>query len=1258
MDEDEEDQIDFEALLRAIAPPATPADAIAPDGALGNALSDFDPLQLVIAVAGLQTDPAFQANTVRFEWLTRLALTYCRGTRFLRRANLNRLLNDELAASRIPLLEDPIEDVMVEPVCTQRGAFLIFTGAWEKAGFCTETVLGAFSMLPEGEPREQALEHAYALLALSDALVQRAGLSRFTIGGGTPKGRVKIPSRGSLDALSRRVVFTWHDLADLGIDAGMLAPFVLDPANWADLREQEAGESMLEFRPLLLAEQGLVVAAPGNLSTAVRALFIDTAIGGGMNKRLRVNLLAVQSTLVGQGGLVRGEGPVQPLASGFARENISELSLGRYVHALFVIEDFEAFPKGAFIFETDADPAFGTAISHAIVTAHRHAVSQPGFRQGVTFLFLAGWGSGLNLELDLPPLPGWQIIALSPHDGLLLGACDDATAKDLVWMDLQFRIVRGMGFEFAADNGFLNRFQLWRNTDHAFIPVEEIEVTPPIRVSYDSNLMLNARREAYLTWDRRSLLRPDSVHATVMRMSPRTLFEDRQPIYASYTAVQLGRIASAVVIDDWYPVWFELDQDPDDAQHDDAFETFKAMLEWAGRVLPAALASRIAPDTQPIAIGLDVQWPAEGNAVRSPPADHVIAASVHVARDDSKGRARITLGPDWQIGLQRPDNYAEAALAAAVLDVVCAHAGVPRSGNGVAEVRAILGSNDARWRHAITVNRVIEALKAHGLVPQFEAIPESVSALVRTGVGWATRERDEGPVISGKAACRAFLDEQAALLLASLRAGVRRFRREALIVAALGAVQAAQADERHWGMSARALRAIHGDGSDRRVSFERHAALNVSLRASTIVAELAQAECPALEGLAIGTMDLSELQAHALLYFETIDMIPAIEAGRLEPVLRISPTGIIMRDHSFEENTIRRSVRVVHEAQRDRADRDYGRRMATGDVDETAPSSADTTDPALQAAVLAEYGVPLDGFVGLAQACGDLAVERGTGIVILRRSELAKHLVVATDQTPDAIARLLDRLTMPHRNGWDDIPPGANARDFDLGKLDRRFSPIGRPFLALDAEPDPLLAMAPGVVERCILHNLQGAITGILQGDFWTSPRMRSYVGERGRIEGNEFNDTVAERLRGLGLTAYAAAKPAWCFNHKNTPAVAELGDFDVLAISPDGSRAWIVEAKDLKLCRTIGESARRLTDYEGRMVDGKPDKMLRHLRRVAYARTHAADLAHRLKLAQTPVVAGLLVVNAPQPMEAMLADGNEDARVVMLSDLDLVTWF
>ena len=137
-----------------------------------------------------------------------------------------------------------------------------------------------------------------------------------------------------------------------------------------------------------------------------------------------------------------------------------------------------------------------------------------------------------------------------------------------------------------------------------------------------------------------------------------------------------------------------------------------------------------------------------------------------------------------------------------------------------------------------------------------------------------------------------------------------------------------------------------------------------------------------------------------------------------------------------------------------------------------------------------------------------------------------------------------------------------------------------------------------------------------------------------------------------------AGAHGAATNNHKKTPEVVALGDFDVLAITPDGARAWIVEAKDLKLCRTIGETARRLAEYEGKMLSsGKPDKMMRHLRRVAYAREHARDLQKRLGLPCTPKIAGIMIVRAPQPMESISLKGDKDARAVMLTNVAEVPW-
>ena len=57
--------------------------------------------------------------------------------------------------ARVSRLEDPLEDVMVERICTTHGEFSIFTGTWEKAGHYTESVLAAFAELPEGSPKQE-----------------------------------------------------------------------------------------------------------------------------------------------------------------------------------------------------------------------------------------------------------------------------------------------------------------------------------------------------------------------------------------------------------------------------------------------------------------------------------------------------------------------------------------------------------------------------------------------------------------------------------------------------------------------------------------------------------------------------------------------------------------------------------------------------------------------------------------------------------------------------------------------------------------------------------------------------------------------------------------------------------------------------------------------------------------------------------------------------------------------------------------------
>jgi hypothetical protein len=278
--------------------------------------------------------------------------------------------------------------------------------------------------------------------------------------------------------------------------------------------------------------------------------------------------------------------------------------------------------------------------------------------------------------------------------------------------------------------------------------------------------------------------------------------------------------------------------------------------------------------------------------------------------------------------------------------------------------------------------------------------------------------------------------------------------------------------------------------------------------------------------------------------------------------------------------------------------------------------------------------------------------------LVIRQSELIARLSQLHGFTGFDLRPALRRLTLPCRPGWAELPVGGSSRDYDLSKFDRPQSLIGRPIVAISTDEDPLLVVAPAVIERSAIHNLGGAHSGALQGDFWSSKKMRKFVGGKAEKLGMEFNDRVAASIADLGLSAKPSIKPSDCLNHKATDELKRLGDIDVLVVTDDGKHAWVVEAKDIRFCRTLAETASRLSEYRGVLrKDGKPDNLLRHLQRVEYVRDHASDLTTRLKLPAVPKVHGLVIVDSPQPMAFLPSHPSTDARTIMLSDMAEVPW-
>src|SRR5438270_12326106 len=124
-------------------------------------------------------------------------------------------------------------------------------------------------------------------------------------------------------------------------------------------------------------------------------------------------------------------------------------------------------------------------------------------------------------------------------------------------------------------------------------------------------------------------------------------------------------------------------------------------------------------------------------------------------------------------------------------------------------------------------------------------------------------------------------------------------------------------------------------------------------------------------------------------------------------------------------------------------------------------------------------------------------------------------------------------------------------------------------------------------------------------------------AGRNADIQGKDFEEMIADRLTQLGLQAWPDRKLSWPLNEK---VPDELGNIDVLAVSKDKKRVWVIEAKNLKLCRTEIEVASRLSNYRGELdKKGKPDDLLKHLRRVKYLRDRRDKLVQMLGLEQPP---------------------------------------
>jgi hypothetical protein len=1251
----------MENVLEGIRPPATPDEAYSKDASAFSGLSAWNKRAAIATIAGLMTDPNYQVNGVRMDWLLRLVISKADGRRKPKRRDFAAILNEAFEKTGVWRLEDPVEDFLCDVVPTIRGDFLIFTGHWEHAAAYTQTVIQAFEALPDALIKSDALNRAYALLSLSDALARRAPMERHAVRAIVPWQKISLPSDGRISVLSRKVRFSFKELASLGIAYELLAPFTLPEDLHEFVSDRLPGDTPLEFYPLIKTDVGIIVVHPGNLSLAARSVLLRAAQEGGVSGRFLSALSEKQQAYAEDSGFFPGGGmKLPPMSKELLRACVCQFAPGRYLHLIQVQTSLAAFPQHAFGSILRAPPEINARIKEDVERFWKFLGAQGDHRESITVLLMCGWGAGAAIEPDIKmgdEPKGWRFLPMSFADAAILGACKDGKLRDIWRMIEQMELLEREGYSYVNMNGMLNMFGFWRDTGGNFIPEHVVDAEPPLNLLIPTDALFKPSLEAAHNRDLRALPFPGGGHKIVQRVDW-WHGSDLKPIYASIVDAKNGSLRGAVAIGKitW---WVEATEDtPRPHQFDWQYQLWNAILEWLAEAAPSfnkVFASRLSGAPAVIRVVIAGEgFLASGDSSTRP--EGSAGDYIDAAVDAENDLVALTIRPGWGDFLRYHHNCAEFALVVSAVEAVLRKEGheVARKEIGEA-VKAAIPSEDWRWLHASKVTDATERLACSNLVGKFHEIPHSSMALVKCGSVWRFHDRSKGSLITGEQECLEFLRSYREFILAELTDHIRAFNRQELVKSSAERYQAARRENRQWRISIRAVRTIRGEAGTQ-AALERQSAVNALQRAAKIICEIAACEAQENGGATPGREDLDEMYARALLLFGNGQIHALISAGMMDPELRISPAGDLLSDKSVYENSFVPVAAKAASKGMNEAARRYVDRSAEETAEEDPPAKLAWED-ALRSAVEAEYGCTPEVFVDLQFALTQLAKERGAGVFFMKRSELADALHENEHYPKEDLTGLLARLTLERRDAWQTLPEGYFPRDLELWRFDRPHSLINRPLLALTNDADPLLMLAPIIVSDATMYAIGGLHQGTLHNEFWVSKEAKAYAGKRADEEGRAFEDKVVETLNNAGWSA----KP-----RQSIPGLLEmqiqedLGDIDVFVVDAAQDVVWVLEAKNLRLCRTEVEIAARMTEYHGAILRDskgreKPDKLLRHIRRVRFLRDNVHRLTQRLRLSKTPIIRGLVVVDVPQPMNFHKLSDDPDSECCMLDEIDSV---
>jgi hypothetical protein len=919
--------------------------------------------------------------------------------------------------------------------------------------------------------------------------------------------------------------------------------------------------------------------------------------------------------------------------NGFVAQVMMPVDRGRWLSFVFFLDTLENFTTTGLVGQFPArgkGALLAADIDRRIETAYQAAQNEPDFRECLTVIVGCGLGRAL---VDMTPdrkRANWRSVSISVSDLFELTLLDDFEALSL-WRLLEAEDrLRETGVALQNANGLLNLIAWARSlkghlVPHAQLPDSFGDGEGNTFISIQQNSLRTLRHEAVVRADRHSA-KDQSGRWVGLRRDGKSLFEEDRnlPFYAAVEGDRELRWIRGVYESEARSWWFEYETTEDTTGHF-AYERFKLLRTWLCRMVPKL--EEAFPNLPPGPIVWRLNFKArigdEDRAGKGMPRqlsyeESEGAISIEAKAGDST--VALNVGEAFEEAFFHPENIAERSLVARSIDGFAIAAGVQLNGDErSALLWSIVQSPSARQSHKFAARSFRDFVRA-SVWDSPIIIDDDDTALLKLGLGWRARERAEGRDIRGKSDCINFLNATVRVLEDETCSILEQLDRRSVLTFCLQNHEAAIADRDAWRRTAAAVLALHDDKeATLRTMSEHDSDLSAVFLASRLIIEMAQGACPVSGGRLPGTLEMSRMMARVLEIAILGGWSDAIRWDAMEPTIRVTPLGDIHGELTFFEDVMAPYVRAGNDLTIDKHVKDYAKNLEEREVIE---SGRGTLESEFLEAVEEELGAPFQIIRELIDKIENAGLKHNRAIFSMNRSEL-----YALCDHP----ALIDLLTFTGRDGWRNVPDGFNEKDLFPWRYRRRLSILRRPLIQIDDAADPTLLVAPGVVRDSFAY----MIGNFHRGDYplWQlKPKMRKWAGKsRDRI-GHAFAEKVANRLRELGWHAETEVRVTKLLRKGFEQ---DYGDVDVLAWRENSPRVLAIECKDVQHRKTSGEVAEQLADFLGEVgADGKPDHLLRHLKRVDVIASHSRDVAHFIGREDSICIEGHLVFKNPVPMK------------------------